>query len=103
VALVTIEVALLISIVSVSAAVYFGLQNHKHRQRVDSKEEASQMTTVIVKLENINAGITEIKADVKGTKEEIKDIREKLIITEQSVKSAWKRIETLEGMQTKGE
>lgn len=97
----TIEVALLISGVSLAFALYSGIVNMKRNQRVDNQKDASEMTTVIVKLENINNGIVEIKSEFNAMKAETKEIRDRLICVEQSLKSAWKRIEVLESDEQK--
>lgn len=91
----TIELALAISVVSVGFGLYQGIASLKRASRHDSREDASQMTTVIVKLENIGTGITEIKTELNGMKEEIKQLRDRLIIAEQSLHSAWKQIDTM--------
>lgn len=93
----TIEIALLISVVSVSFGLYQGVTGMKRNHKQDSRDDASQMTTVIVKLENIGTGITEIKTELNGMKEEIKELRDRLIINEQSVRSAWKQIDEIKG------
>lgn len=97
----TIEVALVISAISLAFGLYSGIANMKRNQRFDNQKDASEMTTVIVKLENINNGIVEIKSELGGVKSEIKELRDRLITVEQSVKSAWKRIEVLEADERK--
>lgn len=95
----TIEAALVISAVSLAFGIYSGMSNMKRNQRSDNQKEASEMTTVIVKLENISNGIVEIKSEFNGMKSEIKEMRDRLITTEQSLKSAWKRIEDIDGIK----
>lgn len=92
----TIEVALIISAVSLAFGIYSGISTMKRNHRSDSQKDASEMTTVIVKLENISNGIAEIKADFSNIKTEVKDLRDRLIVSEQSLKSAWKRIDVIE-------
>lgn len=87
-----IEVALLISVVSVVFGVYSGIVSIKHHNKSENKKESEQMTMMMVKLEGISEGIREIKSEIKCEKEEIKQITERLIVTEQSVKSAHKRL-----------
>lgn len=99
----TIEVALLISGVSLAFAIYQGVSNLKRNEKSDAKADASEMTTVIVKLENINTGITEIKSELSNVKTDIKDDREKIIRLEESLKSAWKRIEVIESKKNQGD
>ena len=67
----TVEVAVLISGVSLAFALYQGITNMKRNKTQDDKSDASQLTTVIVKLENIGEGVNEIKSDIKNVKEDI--------------------------------
>lgn len=92
----TIEVALLISVVSVAFGLYQGISNLKRNQKVDTKSDATEMTTVIVKLENIGDGISEIKSEMRNVKEDVKEINERVIRVEESSKQAHKRIDGLE-------
>lgn len=92
----TIEVAILISAVSVAFGIYSGIANMKRNHTSDAKADASELTTVIVKLENIGNGITEIKSEMANVKNDIKESRERLIKVEESTKQAHKRIDSLE-------
>jgi outer membrane murein-binding lipoprotein Lpp len=91
----TIELALLISLVSVAFGVYSGVRNLSRNNRKDTIDETSQMTTVVVKLENIASGVHEIKSDVREMKSEMNGLRERLTIAEQVAKSAHKRIDEI--------
>lgn len=93
----TVEIALLISGVSLAFGIYQGITNMKRNNRHDDKNDATQLTTVIVKLENIGDGVNEIKADMKNVKSDVGELKEKQVRTEESLKSAWKRIEIIEG------
>lgn len=93
----TVEVALVISALSLIFAVYSGVTSLKRTARNDDKKEASELTTVIVKLETISNGVSEIKNEMGNMKSDMKDIRDRLIIVEQSSKQAHKRLDTLEG------
>jgi len=92
----TIEVALLISGVSLAFGIYQGITNMRRNSKKDDQHDAAQLTTVIVKLENIGIGITEIKSEMSNLKNDIKDSRERLIKVEESAKQAHKRLDTLE-------
>lgn len=61
----------------------------------DTKSEAGTLTEIIVKLETINENIKEVKNDNKEMRLDINDIKERLTIVEQSVKSAHKRIDEI--------
>lgn len=92
----TIEVALVVSGISLAFGIYQGVSNMKRNQKSDDKKDASEMTMVIVKLETIGTGITEIKADMSNVKDDIKETRERLIKVESSAAQAHKRLDTLE-------
>ena len=92
----TIEVALLISGVSVAFGIFAGISNLRRNQKLDDKRDATEMTTVIVKLENIGIGISEIKNEMTNVKNDIKESRERLIKVEESANQAHKRIDALE-------
>lgn len=64
----------------------------------DTKSDAGQLTTLIVKLEAINDDTKEIKNDIKDVKTDIDKMKEKLTLAEASVKSAHKRIDYLQGL-----
>lgn len=92
----TVEVALVISAVSLAFGIWQGMSNIKRNNKRDDQTEASNMTTVIVKLENIKDGVTEIKSELYGLKSEVKDLTENGIRNEESIKQAHKRIDSME-------
>ncbi|MCX7817538.1 MAG: hypothetical protein N2317_08555 [Syntrophales bacterium] len=92
----TIEVAILISSVSVAFAIYQGMTNMKRNQKADDRSEASQLTTVIIKLENIGTGVTEIKKEMSILQKDIKDDHERIVKVEESAKSAHRRLDVCE-------
>lgn len=94
--LMTIEVALVISVLSVGFGIWSSVTNVKRNEKTDTKADASQLTTVIVKLENISTGITEIKSEMNNVKNEQKESRERIIKVEESAKQAHKRLDTME-------
>lgn len=66
----------------------------------NSKENTTELTTVIVKLENIGAGIADIKSEFAGLKTEQKEDHDRLIKLESSVKTMWKRVDEMRGIPT---
>ena len=95
-----VDVSTLIAICSVAFAVFSGIIAMKREKSIGDKKDAAEMTTVIVKLENIGSGISEIKTEMRNVKSDIQDLRDRLIIAEQSTKSAHHR---LDGIEKKGE
>lgn len=92
----TIEMAFLISGISVAFAIYQGVVTIKRNRTTDDRRDASQLTTVIVKLENIGNGISEIKNELSSVKDDIKEDRARIIIVEESTKAAHKRMDLCE-------
>lgn len=92
-----VEVSLLIAAVSLGFSIYTGVANMKRNKSSDDKKDASETTTVIVKLENIQSGISEIKADMKDMKREVKEAEEKIVRLDESLKSAWRAINKIQG------
>ena len=90
-----IEVALLISGFTMAFGIYFGISSIKRHYKTENRKESAEMTMVIVKLEGISEGITEIKSELSHVKSDIKEITERLIVAEQSVKMAHKRLNEL--------
>lgn len=64
--------------------------------KASQKEDTSQITTVLIKLENIAELVAEIKTDVKDERVERQELRERLVKAESSIKSAHKRIDGIE-------
>jgi len=90
-----IEISILVTLISVSFAVFFGIQNFQRNKKADTAADAVQITTVLVKLENISTGIMEIKAEISGIQKDLKEIWERLILNEAASKQAHKRLDNL--------
>lgn len=93
----TIEITLLISIVSVSFAIFTGLASHQRNKKADDKADATELTTVIVKLDGISTGVAEIKSDMRNIRSDVQALHERVVVVEQSAKSLHKRVDMLEG------
>lgn len=82
----TIEVAVVISLISLIFAIVSGISSMKRNARTDDRKDASELTTVIVKLENIGNDIKEIKTDLRDVKADIQVHAEKIVKMEQQIK-----------------
>jgi len=91
----TIEWTVLLSVLSVSAAIFFGLKASRRADKADDQKEATDMTTVSVKLDFIRTDVSDIKSGLHGMQDEAKDTRERLVAVEASTKQAHKRIDDL--------
>ena len=63
-----------------------------------SKENTTELTTVIVSLDSIKSGISDIKAEIAGLKVDQREDHDRLIRLESSVKSAWRQIDKMNGV-----
>ena len=93
----TIEISLLLSGVSVAFAIFFGICSKQRNEKKDTQEDAEQRATtdtmVMVKLENIADDLKDIKRESRENSEEMKTLRDRVIIVEQSLKSYHKRLD----------
>ena len=74
----------------------FRIVNMKRNNKADVKADTTDMTTVIIKLENISTGIAEIKSDMSCMKKDFDGIKERLVRVEESSKQAHHRIDKIE-------
>lgn len=86
----TIELSLLLSGVSVAFAIFFGICSKQRNEKKDTQEDAEQRATtdtmVMVKLENIADDLKDIKRESRENREEMKTLRERIVIVEQALK-----------------
>lgn len=93
----TIEVALLISLVSVAFSVYFGLRNNKRSDTKEIEQRVAERTETNMKLDQIGKDVQDIKYDISATKKSVNSLTERVASVESSVKSAHHRLDTMEG------
>lgn len=93
----TIEITILISVVSVAFAIYFGLKSSRRNDTKDIEERATNNATINVKLDNISNTVNDIKYDISETRKKVAEIDKRVVIVEQSTKSAHHRIDRVEG------
>lgn len=83
---------ILISVGAFAFTIYQFLRNA-------NKEGTTQITTILVKLENIANGIIEIKGEMKSIRDDLGELRERVSKVEASASSAHKRIDRMEGKE----
>ena len=81
----------IVSLIIASVALYRNVKG-------DTKQDAGQLTTVIVKLESISDDVREVKADIKEVKNDMDKMKERITLNEASTKQAHKRIDYLQGI-----
>ena len=76
----TMEILMsVITIFSIACSVFFGYKAFSRNKTQDDKMDATQIATIIVKLDNIGSSVDEIKADSKLTKRDVQELRENII------------------------
>lgn len=85
-------VPIIISLCSLAFAIYSAVSKN-------NKDDTTAMTTVIVKLDNLQNDIRDIKSELNNMKEEQRRDHDNLIKLEASIKSAWKQIDKITGAE----
>lgn len=88
-----VNTGVLIALIGCIVGLAGWLRNHDS----DNERETSNMTTVIVKLENIRGSISDLKLDLKRTAEDLQSIDRRLTVVEESTKQAHNRINEIKG------
>lgn len=91
----TIEIALLISIVSVSFSIFFGIKNSKKSDKQEIAERIARDTRVDMKLDEISTNVRDVKETVKNIQNDIKDHEGRIVKLESSYKAEHKRLDEL--------
>lgn len=92
----TVELALIISIVSVAFSVYFGLKNSRHTDTKDIEERVKDRAELNIKLDFISRSTNEIKEQISSLMKEVQAHGDRLIKVEESCKQAHHRLDSLE-------
>lgn len=82
----TIEVALMISIISVAFSVFFGLKSNKRSDAKDVEERATERAEINVRLTHIAATTNEIKDQISSLVKDVHQHGDRLTKVEESVK-----------------
>lgn len=93
----TIEITILISTVSVAFAIYFGLKSNRRADDKDMADRVARDTKINIKLDDISGDVKEIRYDISETKKQVAEMDKRLVIVEQSTKSAHHRLDDFIG------
>lgn len=89
----TIELSVLIAAVGLLIAISgFFLNKNKL-----IKEDGHQNAVISTKLDNIERGVESIRIDIKANEKRVSELAEKYVRMEESLKSAHKRLDKVEG------
>lgn len=96
-----VEVSLVITLISVSFAVLTGILAIRRNNRMDDQKYQSEITTVIVKLENISDDTKEIKEQMRGLDDKVQSLDRRITIVEAKATSAHNRLDYVDGVPTR--
>lgn len=94
-----VSIQTLLTIISVTLAGAFGFSTFRRGNNTDVERKATETATINVKLDSIGADVKDIKYDISAVKKEQQSLCERMIVVEQSMKSAHHRIDALEERQ----
>lgn len=97
----TIELTVMISVVSVAFAIYFGLKSSRRTDVKDIEEKAARDAKINIKLDDISSDVKDIKYDISATNKKVEELDKRVVVVEQSTKSAHHRIDRIEGKETR--
>ncbi len=99
---ITITLATLISVVSVSAAVFFGIKSKKRADDEDIAKKAETITRLESKMDSLTKDFsdfaTDIKLEIRDMRKNFDEVKAKQIEQETTLKHLVQRIEKLEGV-----
>lgn len=90
--------SLIVSVVSVSFAIYFGLKNNRRSDEKEIAERIARDTRTDMKLDSIATDVKEVKETVKSIQSDVKDHEGRIVKLEASYKAEHKRLDELFGM-----
>lgn len=98
----TIELAMLLSVLSVGFSIYFGAKNSKRTDSKEIEERVRENTKINVKLDEINATSKETREEISKIREDINKHDNRLTKVEESAKQAHHRLDAIENRLNRG-
>lgn len=83
----TVFITITVSVIALVISAVSVFTNMRRANKKDDKEASTQMTTVIVKLENIGDDIKDVKTDVRELRGDMMNHTERLAAIEQKVRA----------------
>lgn len=95
--IVNVEIALVISFLSMAFSIIFGLKNNKRADTKEVEQRVAETTRIEVRLESISRDLSSIKDDLRMQRMDIKGLGERLAKVEASAAQAHKRLDRMDG------
>lgn len=84
------NVAVIVSIISVSFAIFFGIANFHRNNKMDTESSAEERATmnamVMTKLDSISEDIKDMRRDFKDTQKEVQSLHDRVVVVEEALK-----------------
>ena len=93
---VSIEFSQFLTTISVCAAVYFAVRGDSRASNDEVSKKAEENAIALQKLDSISADTQEIRKEISDVKVKVNDLSERVVIVEQSTKSAHHRLDRYE-------
>lgn len=95
----TLTLSQILTIASIVCAIYFAAKNWGRTSDSDVSTKARFEAIMSEKLDSIGKDTKEIKKEITDVKTKVNDLTERVLIVEQSTKSAHHRIDLYEGRE----
>lgn len=92
----SIDINDVLTVVSVVAAVYFAYRSNTRADHDDVSKKAQMEAVLSEKLDSISGDTKEIRKEISDVKVKVNDLSERVVIVEQSTKSAHHRLDRYE-------
>lgn len=89
----TIEISILVSIVSVAFAIFFGIKSYRRNDRSDIAERVARETKLDMKLAEIGNDVKEVKETVRTIQNDVRDHEGRIVKLEASYTRLHERVD----------
>jgi len=92
---------IVIAALSLSLSTYVAIRNNRKSTDKDIADKVARDTKINCKLDEISSDVKDVKYDMSATRSKVENMDKRLVVVEQSVKSAHHRIDRLEGKEVR--
>lgn len=97
----TTYLTIAIAALSLSLSTYVAIRNNRKSNDKDIADKVARDTKINCKLDEISSDVKDVKYDMSATRSKVEDMDKRLVVVEQSVKSAHHRIDRIEGKEVR--
>ncbi len=97
----TTYLTIVIAALSLSLSTYVAIRNNRKSNDKDIADKVARDTKINCKLDEISSDVKDVKYDMSATRSKVEGMDKRLVVVEQSVKSAHHRIDRIEGKEVR--